>query len=64
MIDDEAKRDADIYNRWYADFGQFLKEGVVTDQSNKEALFKLLRFNSKKNGSKKMVSIDDYEDNM
>ena len=52
LIDDEAKRDPDAYVRWYNDFHSFLKEGMVMDKNNQEGLFKLLRVNSKKNGSK------------
>lgn len=64
LIDDEAKRDPDAYVRWYNDFHSFLKEGMVMDKNNQEGLFKLLRVNSKKNGSKKMISVDDYLDNI
>jgi TNF receptor-associated protein 1 len=31
-LQDEAKRDAEKYDKFYADFGQFLKEGVCTSQ--------------------------------
>jgi len=31
MIEDEAKRDAEVYNRWYEDFSIFLKEGIMID---------------------------------
>lgn len=34
------------------------------DSENKEALFKLLRFNSRNNGKTTFVSIDDYIKNM
>lgn len=64
MIDDEAKRDPDAYKRWYADFGQFLKEGIAVDSENKDALFRLLRVHSKNNGAKKFISIDDYIETM
>ena len=52
LIDDEAKRDPEAYVRWYNDFNNFLKEGMVMDKNNQEGLFRLLRVNSKKNGSK------------
>lgn len=64
MIDDEAKRDPEGYKRWYADFNQFLKEGIAVDQDNKEALFRLMRVHSKKNGPKTFVSLDDYINEM
>lgn len=64
MIDDEAKRDPEVYKRWYEDFGQFIKEGIAVDSDNKDALFRLLRLNSKANGSKKLLSLDEYVDKM
>ena len=64
MIDDEAKRDQDKYRNWYKDFGMFLKEGIAVDSDNKEALFRLLRFETNKNGKAKFISLDDYIANM
>jgi len=46
MLEDEAKRDPERYNSWYGNFHQFLKEGTQVDQENKDALFRLLRFQS------------------
>jgi HSP90 family molecular chaperone len=60
LIDDEAKRDPEKYKKWFNDFQLFIKEGMASDSENKEALFRLLRFNSKASGAKDMVSIDDY----
>jgi HSP90 family molecular chaperone len=34
------------------------------DQDNKDALFKLLRFNSKNTNQKKLISLDEYVDKM
>lgn len=45
-LDDESKKDADKYNKWFNDFQNFIKEGLTTDQENAEHLFKLLRFNA------------------
>ena len=64
MIDDEAKRDSEKYASWYKEFNQFLKEGIAVDQDNKDALFKLLRFNSRNQGENKLVSLDDYIERM
>jgi len=64
MIDDEAKRDPEAYKRWYTDFGHFLKEGIAVDSDNKDALFRLLRVNSKTGGAKTWLSLDDYIENM
>ena len=64
MMNDEAKRDPQAFNKWYENFSHFIKEGIAMDRDNQEGLFRLLRVNSKKNGSKKMVSLDDYVENM
>ena len=64
MIDDEAKRDGEKYRNWYKDFGNFLKEGIAVDNDNKEALFRLLRFETRKSGEAKFISLDDYIANM
>lgn len=47
MLDDEAKRDPEKYKKWYNDFGMFIKEGIAVDSENKEALFRLLRFETR-----------------
>jgi TNF receptor-associated protein 1 len=63
-LDDEAKRDGEKYKKWFADFGQFIKEGIAVDSENKDALFRLLRFVTKNRGQADFVSIDDYIDKM
>jgi TNF receptor-associated protein 1 len=63
-LDDEAKRDSEKYKKWFADFGQFIKEGIAVDSENKDALFRLLRFVTKNRGAAEFVSIDDYIDKM
>jgi len=59
MLEDESKRDADKYNKWFSEFQNFIKEGLTMDQENSEPLFKLLRFNASFAGNN-MVSLDDY----
>ncbi len=59
-LDDEAKRDVDKYKKWFADFGQFIKEGIAVDSENKDGLFRLLRFVTRNGGKHELVSIDDY----
>jgi molecular chaperone HtpG len=65
MIDDEAKRDSAKYNAWYPQFSAFLTEGAHLDHDNREALFKLLRFNSDfTEKPTDMVSLEDYTKKM
>jgi TNF receptor-associated protein 1 len=59
MLEDESKRDADKYNKWFGEFQNFIKEGLTVDAENSEPLFKLLRFNSSWAGNA-LISLDDY----
>jgi len=61
MLEDEAKRDPEKYNAWYNTFSHFLKEGTQVDYENKDALFRLLRFNVNYTENKStLISLDDY----
>lgn len=59
QLEDESKRDADKYNKWFQEFQNFIKEGLTVDHENSEPLFKLLRFNSNFSGQN-FISLDDY----
>jgi len=53
--------DADDYQKFWGEFGQVLKEGLVEDHANKDKLAKLLRFASTHNGNDTQdQSLDDY----
>ncbi len=52
------QRPAD-YNLFWAEFGPFIKEGVVTDPATREELLPLLRFYSSRSGDT-LISLDDY----
>ena len=61
MLEDEAKADPEKYNKWYDTFQNFLKEGTQSDTENKDAIFRLLRFNVNYEGSNsKFISLDEY----
>ncbi|HWA86602.1 MAG TPA: molecular chaperone HtpG [Opitutus sp.] len=60
FLDDEAKNRADAYNEFYAEFGIFLKEGAAIDFTHKDALAKLLRFESSLTEKGKTTSLADY----
>ncbi len=59
-LEDMAKNDAEKYENFYAQFSRFLKEGVVTSWEHKEALGRLLRFESTFTEAGKMTSLTDY----
>lgn len=60
MLEDEMKRDPVKFDAWFADFNQFLKEGLMMDSENKEPLLKLMRYHSTFQDGKEMVGLDDY----
>ena len=57
-LEDEGKKDPESYDKWYDDFSNYIKEGIVSDTDNAESLIKLLRFKSTFSPNK--VNIDDY----
>ena len=53
--------DNEVYANFWKEFGDTLKEGVVEDFANREAILKLLRFASTENDdATENVSLDDY----
>jgi TNF receptor-associated protein 1 len=61
-LEDESKKDPESYDKWYEDFGNHIKEGIVSDTDNSENLMKLLRFRGSFSPNK--INIDDYLKNM
>ncbi len=55
-----AKDDADKYETFWQQFSRFIKEGVVTSWEHKDALGKLLRFESTFTEAGKLTSFADY----
>ena len=60
MLLEKAKKDAEQYDEFFKTFGRFIKEGVASDPVNKEALGKLLRFESSATEAGKTTSLADY----
>jgi molecular chaperone HtpG len=60
FLDEQSEKEAAAYEKFYAEFQRFLKEGVVTDFTHKEALGKLLRFESSSMDKGKLTSLADY----
>ncbi len=53
--------DTDKYASFWTEFGDILKEGVVEDFANREAVLKLLRFSSTENdNADENIALDDY----
>lgn len=58
FLDDEAKADSEKYARFFKEFGHFLKEGIVSDFQHREALAKLLRYET--SAEQRLVGLADY----
>ncbi len=64
FLDEEAKADPEKYAKFFAEHGPCLKEGVATDYEHREALAKLLRFESSFTEKGKVTSLADYVSRM
>jgi HSP90 family molecular chaperone len=61
FLDSEARRDAVVYNtKFFPEFGNFLKEGCITDTAYSQDLAKLLRFESSALPAGQFTSLDEY----
>lgn len=60
FLDEQSEKEAEAYEKFYAEYQRFLKEGVVTDFTHKDALGKLLRFESSSLDKGKLTSLADY----
>lgn len=63
---DQAKKEPEKYMSFYDDYGLFFREGIVTtvEQDQREAIAKLLRFESSKSDPGVRISLDDYATRM
>lgn len=64
MFEKEAEADPDKYRGFYRKFDRFFKEGVATDHANREALAKLLRFESSLTDPGVVCGFADYVSRM
>ena len=64
FLDEESRNRPDGYNEFYQEFGIFLKEGAAIDPTHKDALAKLLRFESSRTEKGKTTSLADYVSRM
>jgi TNF receptor-associated protein 1 len=64
FLDEQATKDAPAYEKFYAEYNRFIKEGVVTDFTHKDALGKLLRYESSSLDKGQLTSLADYVSRM
>ncbi len=60
LLEDLAANKAEDYAKFWAEFGQVLKEGVGEDPSNRERIAKLLRFATTASEGGQTVALADY----
>lgn len=60
FLDEQAEKDPAVYEKFYTEYQRFLKEGIVTDFTHKEALGKLVRYESSTLDGGKLTSLADY----
>src|ERR1019366_4296906 len=60
FLDEQSDKEAAAYEKFYHQYQRFLKEGIVTDFTHKDALGKLLRFESSSLDKGKLTSLPDY----
>lgn len=60
FLDEQSRTDADKFAKFYETHAFFLKEGVTQDAEHREALAKLLRWESSKTEGEKTTSLAEY----
>jgi len=60
FLEREASSDSEKYLDFFKDFSRFIKEGIVADHEHREALAKLLRFESSMTEPGEVTSLEDY----
>ena len=64
QLAEEAKKRPEKYETFWNTFGSYLKEGVTSDYAHRDALTKLLRFESSLTEAGKITSFEDYVSGM
>ena len=60
FLSEQADLHPETYEKFYAEYQKFLKEGIVTDFTHREALAKLIRYESSTTDAGKQASLTDY----
>ena len=60
FLDETAEKDAALYEKFYAEYSRCIKEGVATDFTHRDALGKLLRYESSTTEKGKLTGLADY----
>jgi len=60
FLDEKAKEDPEKYKKFWEKFNHFIKEGAASDYTHKDALVKLLRYESNWTAKGELTSLEDY----
>jgi TNF receptor-associated protein 1 len=60
FLEDQAEKDSTTYDKFFVEYGRFLKEGIVTDFTHRDGLAKLLRYESSALPKEQKTSLADY----
>ena len=60
FLEEQAEKVHDTYLKFYAEHSRFLKEGLISDYSQREAIAKLLRFESSTLDAGQVTSLAEY----
>jgi TNF receptor-associated protein 1 len=60
FLDERAEKEPETYDKFYGEYQRFLKEGVITDNTHRDGLGKLLRYESSTLEPGKRASLADY----
>lgn len=64
LLEEEAKKRPENFEKFWETFGLFIKEGVTSDFTHKDQLTKLLRFESSLTEKGKLTNLADYVSRM
>lgn len=64
LLESTARDDAETYATFWAAFGRVLKEGIIEDAANRDAVARLCRFSSTHDTAEGSVSLADYVERM
>jgi TNF receptor-associated protein 1 len=64
FLEEQAGKDAAQFDKFYEEFSRFLKEGIITDFTHRDALAKLLRFESSTTSPGQKISLAEYVSRM
>ncbi|MCD6389862.1 MAG: molecular chaperone HtpG [Desulfobulbaceae bacterium] len=64
FLAETAKKDTETYEKFWKTFGIFLKEGATQDFTHREAIAKLLRFESSSSEPGQLISLAEYVERM